>query len=221
MLETERDSAEEGREMNTTISKRTKTIRQLREQGYTLESIGSKFDITRERVRQILQQRYGTTQMSLLVSRQRFAALLGCSYRLLENLERKELVSPICSGKLRLYDKRSLGEVAELVAKTRTLKPVIELTCETCGKKFYRKSYCIRPTSSGRFCSKKCWGVYFGHNYGFGIHGKIGRNGNHDKKWDYNLIYELQDATDWGAHKISKTMRIPIATISAILAKRK
>ena len=206
--------------MKSMISQRTKTIKQLREQGYTLESIGSKFDITRERVRQILKQYYRTTQMSLWVSRRSFADLLGCSYKLLENLEQKGLISPICSGGLRLYNKRNLGEVAELVAEAKVRKPIIELTCETCGKKFYRKSYYISPTSSGRFCSKKCWGVYFGRNYGFGIHRKIGRNGNHARKWDYKRIYELQDATGWGAHKIGTTMRIPVATISMILAKR-
>jgi DNA-directed RNA polymerase sigma subunit (sigma70/sigma32) len=46
--------AEAAREHDPQISLRTETCRRLRDQGWSLDSIGLKFGVTRERIRQIL-----------------------------------------------------------------------------------------------------------------------------------------------------------------------
>jgi len=94
---------------------------------------------------------------------------------------------------------------------------LVERVCEICGTKFFRRRYEIRPRSPARFCSRKCLGSYIGQHYGFPVHRKIGKK----RKWDYDEIWKLEDKTGWGPTKISKTLGIPIPTVSMILKKRR
>jgi len=139
-------------------------IRQLREQGYTLQAIGDKVGLTREGIRQLLVKNWGTTKFSALVPRETFAKLLGCSVGRLNTLEKKGLVNPIHLGYRYLYGEKDSKKILGLLNPMRP--PLVERTCEECGKKFYLRASSIRPHSPGRFCSKRCQGDSFGHRNG-------------------------------------------------------
>ena len=96
----------------------------------------------------------------------------------------------------------------------------IELRCEVCGERFYRKPYRITPDSPGRFCSNECKGSHVGTSVGFGGTGR-GNWTTGPKKWDYGKVYTLQDERGWGCNRISKELKIPESTVSFILHRRK
>lgn len=133
----------------------------LRLQGHTLQTIGDRFGVTRERVRQKLTKNYGTTNLCPLVPREVFAGLLGCSSSVLERLELEGRVKPLHLGGRYLYDVETLEEVRGL-----KLHPHVEKVCKECNKTFSRWPSYFRPTSPGTFCSKHCQGVYLGKHYG-------------------------------------------------------
>jgi len=200
-------------------------IPELRASGYTLQEIGDKCGVTRERIRQILNQYYpdNAQRPNHLVSRNKFAVLVGHSLYLLSKMESEGLLSPIRRGSLRLYHKEDSDTVKALIQARLAAqrKPIIELTCEVCGSKFYRKSYRIRKNSPGRFCSKECLGVFLGNNYGFKAHPQNIAPYGAKRKWCYDEIYALRDKTGWGAVRIGRMLGIPHPSVYAILQKRK
>lgn len=76
----------------------------MRKDGDTLQSIGDKIGVTRERVRQILNQYYGGTKTSFL-SEHQVAVLCGCSDRIIGRMREQGLVNPRLSGHYKLYDR--------------------------------------------------------------------------------------------------------------------
>lgn len=196
----------------------------LRSKGYTLQEIGNKCQVSRERIRQILNEYYPdkAQRPNCLVTRHTLASLIGCSRNLVICMEDEGIINPIRRGGLHLYDKKDVAKIKALIqARIESQrKPVIELTCEVCDAKFYRKSYLIRKTSPGRFCSRKCRGVFIGNNYGFKAHPKNRGHSGRGRKWDYDGIYKLRDETGWGALRISRALNMPLGTVDMILQKR-
>lgn len=138
-------------------------IRELREQGYTLQAIGDEYGVTKERIRQLLTKHYGTTKLCLLLPRETFSNLVGCGSSTITRLETKGLIKPIHYNWTYLYKREDAEKVSKLVFRP---SPFIEKTCEECGKKFSRRSSEFKPCSPGRFCSKYCQGVYLGKHHG-------------------------------------------------------
>lgn len=139
----------------------------LRQQGYTLQEVGDKYGVSKQAVWQRLVRRYRTTKVPNLLAREAFAKFLGCTSSKLMALEEKGLVKPIHYNYTYLYRRYDAGKVAKLLIKPPPVA-LVELTCEVCGGKFYRKPYWIRPNSPGRFCSKKCQGANWGCKNGRG-----------------------------------------------------
>jgi len=142
-------------------------IVELRKQGYTLQSIGSRMGVTKQRISFVLKKYYGKTEIPNLIPRYKLARLIGCSNSTITRLERKGLLHPIHIGYMYLYNKNDIEEVKELI-KSPPLPDPTEKICEECGIKFYRRPSYIRECSPGRFCSNICQGRWLGKNYGFG-----------------------------------------------------
>lgn len=107
-------------------------IYDMRQQAYTLEEIGRKIGRTRERVRQILVQYYGSTDINknFLTTRQ-LTNEATCSPHLIEKLQQAGLITPIRRG---FWD---LESTLPIVIKSRP-------RCKICGKLVpkYRRCYC-------------------------------------------------------------------------------
>jgi len=152
-------------------------VKQMREQGLSLQAIGDNVGVTRERVRQILRRHYGTTE-SKFVSRERLAKFLGCSDYLLARLEERGALSPLHSGGRYLYSpEEAEGAVERLIEHLTSLPVVVERICESCGRRFSVRPYRVRHSSPARFCSNKCKGMYVGVHYGFRARPENGRFG--------------------------------------------
>lgn len=188
-------------------------IKQLRDRGYSLQAIGGKFGVSKERVRQILKKRYGTTRILELTPREPLARLLGCSNSRLILLERRGVLNPILIGGRYFYNKDEAEKAATEVKCFPA--PYVERICEECGKKFYVKPYEIQLCSPRRFCSKKCLGKYVGRHYGFRVHGKY-----KPRKYDYDQVYKLREETGWDGPSIGRALGIPYDTVYKILKKR-
>ena len=124
----------------------------------TLEQIGQKADVCRERVRQILNKKRLPTRHFV-----QHYICLQCG----KNLAYRK--QPFCSK------------------ECRVIYNMIPMECSECGTVFYReKSFAfarlIRNKSGAMFCSKQCQGKYCAKNYGFVAHPEncgIGR-----ERWD-------------------------------------
>jgi DNA-directed RNA polymerase sigma subunit (sigma70/sigma32) len=67
-------------------------MQRLRQSGRTLQYIGDKFGLSRERVRQILVERYGSTKATQMLSRSKVAKKLNCAKSRLIKLEKMQSV---------------------------------------------------------------------------------------------------------------------------------
>ena len=191
----------------------------LRSKGHTLQEIGDRCGVTRERIRQILRDYYPEKNQRpvYFITRKALSKLIKHSCGTIRDLENEGLLTPIKRGSLSLYHTKDIAKIQALVEERIISRrsPITELTCESCGVKFYRKySYFRSPHTTGRFCSHSCLGKF----YGFKAHPEnIGRKG---KKWDYDKVYKIRDKTGWGAWRIGRELGIPPTTVSSILRAR-
>lgn len=112
-------------------------IKELRDQGLTLQAIGDKVGVTRERVRQILNEHYNTAGISGLIARYQLAQIIGCSEPRLKMLEREGKLNPLHSGRSFFYN-RDEAERAVLA---------LQRFCLHCGEPLPLKH-------SAKYCSK-------------------------------------------------------------------
>ena len=73
-------------------------IVEMRRSGYTLQEIGDYVGVTRERVRQILQEHHVKAEVGLLVETDA-AKVLGCSIDRLRKLRKQGILNPMHRGK--------------------------------------------------------------------------------------------------------------------------
>ena len=86
-------------------------IVEMRRSGYTLQEIGDIVGVTRERVRQLLDEHCGKIETPLL-SERKVADEIGCSIWRLKKLRRQGILQPRHRGKyLYYYDRGELEEV--------------------------------------------------------------------------------------------------------------
>lgn len=69
-------------------------MHQMRQSGATLDRVGSRFGITKEGVRQLLTEHYGSTRIQDLLTATELARLSGCSYRYIVKLKRRGVIHP-------------------------------------------------------------------------------------------------------------------------------
>lgn len=195
-------------------------VKSLRNRGLTLQAIGDRVGVTRERIRQILEEHYGTTEISGFITRERLARLIGCSSSYLVSLEKRGVLNPIYRGSAYLYDREESEKAALAVAQMRQRR--VTLVCDECGRAFEReRSQVTFKTKKGQklwFCSRYCLGGYVGEHYGFAAHPE-NAGGGLPRKWDWGKVYKLREETGWGAVRIGRALGIPQGTVSMILGR--
>lgn len=125
-------------------------IAELRKQGNTLQQIGNRVGVTRERIRQILKEQYGKIEIPLLPE-YKAAELIGCSYWRLRCLRKSSVINPIHMGH---YWRYSLDDMeAAMLAVLRfckhcgeplPLESPLSVYCPKCSKEMVRYNYPFR-----------------------------------------------------------------------------
>jgi hypothetical protein len=67
---------------------------QMRQSGTTLDQVGSRFGISREGVRQLLIEQYGSTRVQNMLTVTELAQLARCSYSYIKKLKRRGVIQP-------------------------------------------------------------------------------------------------------------------------------
>ena len=67
---------------------------QMRQSGATLDQVGSRFGITREGVRKLLTEHYGSTRVQDLLTATELARLTNCVYSYICKLKRRGVIQP-------------------------------------------------------------------------------------------------------------------------------
>jgi len=90
-------------------------IENLISRGISMAEIGRRFGVSRERIRTLL-KRHELPTRALMLNQKEVVALLGCCGRFLTGLERKELISPIQSGRKYSPVYYPEGEITKIIA---------------------------------------------------------------------------------------------------------
>lgn len=109
-------------------------IPNMRREGNTLQQIGDRIGVTRERVRQILSAVYPQVNNEYLREAQ-VEELIGCGRGCLTTLRKKGILNPIHTNKFYLYDKDEIIKARQSVC----------MVCVVCGKQLgsHRHKYCL------------------------------------------------------------------------------
>jgi hypothetical protein len=124
------------------VQTKLETMHQMRQSGATLEQVGSRFGITREGVRQLLTEHYGSTKVQDLLTASELARLGGCTYNYIDKLRRRGVIQPakVVGYGRTLWDRETVVAIIKYIDRHRC--PV-----------------CHQPLSSNRqvYCSRQCY----------------------------------------------------------------
>lgn len=124
------------------VQTRPEIMYQMRQSGATLDQLGSRFGISRERARQLLIARYGSARVRKLLTTTELCRLVGCTWKYIDKLKWRGVIQPA----MMVGHGRTLWKPESVVA-------VIEYTDR------YRCPVCHRPVPSYRkvYCSRRCY----------------------------------------------------------------
>ena len=111
-------------------------IYDMRQNGASLQQIGDRIGVTRERIRQILTKEHGSTKITNFLSTLELARSVSCSIEYIYRLSKASVIQPAANNHRPLWGVDSIKKIFAIK------------TCPICGK----------PTSYHRekFCSQKC-----------------------------------------------------------------
>lgn len=115
---------------------------QMRQSGTTLSQVASRFGITREGVRQLLTDHYGSTRVRNLLTVTELAQRAGCNYRYIAKLKRRGIIQP----DMVIGHGRTLWKPHTIAAITRYID---RHTCPICQSPV--------PANRMTYCSQKCY----------------------------------------------------------------
>lgn len=120
----------------------------MRQSGMSLQEIGNTVGRTRERIRQLLEKHYQTTEIENFITRTQLAKELGTNWHAVRQLELKGLVNPILLGYRYLYDKRDIDRIKSIIKKACVhcgepipLNSKLSKYCPECSKEHKRYHY--------------------------------------------------------------------------------
>jgi len=121
---------------------RLDSMRQMRQQGASLQQIGGHFGLTRERVRGLLTQHSGSTRVGELLTATELARLAGCTWNYIDKLRRRRVIQP-----------------AMVVGRGRTLWKPETIATIIIYNGSHRCRVCHQPIPSNRsvYCSRECY----------------------------------------------------------------
>ena len=117
-------------------------MQRMRQSGNSLQQIGDRFGISRERVRRLLTKHYGSTRVQELLTPAEVARLAGCNYRHMVKLTRGGVIQP-----------------AMVVGRQRTLWQPATVAAIVSYIDRHRCRVCHRPLPSDRqvYCCHTCY----------------------------------------------------------------
>ena len=118
------------------------TMYRMRQSGTTLDQVANRFGITREGVRQLLTEHYGSTRVRNLLSVTELAQRAGCNYRYIAKLKRRGVIQP----DMVIGHGRTLWKPDTIVTITRYIN---RHTCPVCQSPV--------PAHRMIYCSHKCY----------------------------------------------------------------
>jgi len=122
------------------VRTRLDTMHQMRQSGATLDRVGSRFGITRERVRQQMTEHYGSTRVQDLLPATALARLSGCGYSYIDKLKRRGVIQPamVVGHRKTLWKPETIATIIEYIDR-------------------HRCPICHQPLSSNRwvYCSQE------------------------------------------------------------------
>lgn len=141
----------------------------MRAQGCTLQYIGDRFGVSRQRIRQLLKRAGvdtpGPCEMDVIRA-------IGCSPGHLATLRRKGIIDPQKYGSRWIYSDNDIGRARQ--AYDEAMPQRVVLQCAGCGTEFsllpstYRARAQKRKLHNLWFCSRECFGRYLGMHWGAG-----------------------------------------------------
>jgi hypothetical protein len=112
-------------------------ITEMRRSGYTLREIGDSVGVTRERIRQLLQQHHVNVDI-LLLSEKRMAKVIGCPVGRIVKLREQGIINSRNHGKRSHYYDTGELEKAKLALQRHCLHCGQPLTMNYIGKYCYK-----------------------------------------------------------------------------------
>ena len=121
------------------MQNRIDIMHQMRQSGASLQKIAGHFDISRERVRQLLNKHYGSTKIQGLVRVGELGRLVGCSPSYINRLKRRGIIQPAVSNKLTLWKLETIDTITSYINSRR---------CAVCNRPL--------PSNHRVYCSTEC-----------------------------------------------------------------
>lgn len=142
--------------MTTIFETYNGVIAQMRRSGSTLAEIGNAVGVTRERIRQILNQYYPGTQMSCLKESQ-LAKVIGCHPKRLIKLRQQGILKPRHTSGLYLYDKDEVEKAMLAIQKLcihcgEPVPKYNQVYCAVCSAEQRRNPYKFRSEEGKKHC---------------------------------------------------------------------
>lgn len=142
--------------MTTIFETYNGVIAQMRRSGSTLAEIGNVVGVSRERIRQILNQYYGGTHMACLTEN-KLAEVIGCYVNRLVELRQKGILRPRHTSSLYIYDQREAEKAMLAIQKfcIHCGEPVPKYNssyCNVCSTEQRRKPWKFRSEESKKQC---------------------------------------------------------------------
>lgn len=128
-----------------------KEVVEMRYEGATLREIGSHFNVSAERIRQVLEREYGTSQLNMYMPESHVAQLLGVPASYMRKLRDEGVVTPTRreKGHIWLYTKVEIEKARDSVKRRECTLCGKRLTlaqtkfCSECGKKVRHNRYLV------------------------------------------------------------------------------
>ena len=126
------------------------TIVEMRQSAASLQQIASRFGVSRERIRQVLVEQYGSTKVNRLLGVAELARHAGCSQSYIRKLRRRGIIQPakVVGKKRTLWKSETIDTIIQYISSH---------PCRVCNK--------LLPSNRWVYCSRECWVKAYRHRH--------------------------------------------------------